>query len=89
MGVFFMKKQGILFIFAHPDDETFTSGITISKYHHEQNANCYLISATRGQAGKPGYPPVCSLEDLPQVREKELREASALLGVSGPGNLGL
>ncbi|QRG69880.1 PIG-L deacetylase family protein [Brevibacillus choshinensis] len=77
-----MKKHGILFIFAHPDDETFTSGITISKYHHEQSASCYLVTATRGQAGKPGNPPICSLEELPRVREQELRDASSILGVS-------
>lgn len=82
MGVFFMKKHGILFIFAHPDDETFTSGITISKYRHEQKADCFLISATRGQAGKPGNPPICSQEELPLVREQELKEAASILGVT-------
>lgn len=80
--MFFIKKHGILFVFAHPDDETFTSDITFSKYIHEQKADCFLISATRGQAGKPGNPPVCSQEDLPRVREQELKDAASILGVT-------
>ncbi|GEB32685.1 PIG-L deacetylase family protein [Brevibacillus parabrevis] len=77
-----MKKNNILFVYAHPDDETFASGITISKYTQENKAECHLLCATRGQAGKPGDPPLCSIEQLPAYREQELREAASLLGLA-------
>lgn len=76
-----MQNKPILFVFAHPDDETFACGITISKYTHNQSADTYLLCATRGQAGKAGEPPLCSIEELPGLREQELREAAEILGL--------
>lgn len=77
-----MKNHCVLFVFAHPDDETFTSGITISKYAQETDTQLHLICATRGQAGKAGNPPLCSPAELPRFRERELREACAILGMT-------
>ncbi|WP_289136132.1 PIG-L deacetylase family protein [uncultured Brevibacillus sp.] len=77
-----MKKRYILFIYAHPDDETFASGITISKYSQDKNTLSHLLCATRGQAGKAGDPPICSVEELPQQRESELRMAASILGLA-------
>lgn len=77
-----MKNNKILFIFAHPDDETFASGITIRKYDQDKQTHSHLLCATRGQAGKAGDPPVCTPEELPHIREKELREAASILGLS-------
>lgn len=77
-----MENNSVLFVFAHPDDETFTSGIAISKYARETDTQLHLVCATRGQAGKAGNPPLCSVEELPQFRERELREACRILGVT-------
>ncbi|MFM1652750.1 PIG-L deacetylase family protein [Brevibacillus sp. B_LB10_24] len=77
-----MSQKRILFVFAHPDDETFTSGVTIAKYTREENATVALLCATRGQAGKAGDPPICTAEELPAVRERELREAARILGIN-------
>lgn len=77
-----MSSKRILLVFAHPDDETFATGITIAKYHREENAAITLLCATRGQAGKAGEPPICSLEELPAVREQELRSAASILGIN-------
>lgn len=41
-----------------------------------------LITATLGEAGKTGDPPVCKEEDLPKVRESELSTAARLLGIT-------
>jgi LmbE family N-acetylglucosaminyl deacetylase len=39
-----------------------------------------LVTATRGERGKAGDPPVCRQEDLPACRERELRDAAAIIG---------
>ncbi len=70
-----------LFIFAHPDDETFTSGGTIAKWVKE-GREVKLVCATRGEAGQRGDPPVCTQQELPKVREQELRVAAKILGIS-------
>jgi LmbE family N-acetylglucosaminyl deacetylase len=43
-----------------------------------------VVTATRGQAGSCGDPPLCSLDELPAVRECELRCACAALGTEPP-----
>lgn len=70
-----------IFVFAHPDDETFSSGGTIAKLvssKHKVN----LITATKGEAGEPGNPPITTREKLGEAREKELRRAAKILGIS-------
>ncbi|RAL26238.1 PIG-L deacetylase family protein [Thermoflavimicrobium daqui] len=74
-----MKR--ILFVFAHPDDESFTTGGTIAKYVAQGDVDIHLICATRGEAGKTGNPPQCTKEELPKVREQELERAAAHLGI--------
>lgn len=71
----------ILFVFAHPDDETFSCGGTISRYAKDENTSVYLYCATLGEAGKTGNPPVCSREDLPKQRTFELFQAARQLGI--------
>src|SRR5579863_5872862 len=70
----------LLFVFAHPDDETFSSGGTIAKL--SKNHQIELICATRGEAGEVGDPPVCAQKDLGKIREQELRNAVKTLGIS-------
>src|SRR5258708_2857639 len=71
----------ILLVFAHPDDETFAMGGTIALLAKADNS-ITLICATRGEEGKMGEPALCSKEDLGVVREQELRNAAAILGIS-------
>jgi LmbE family N-acetylglucosaminyl deacetylase len=70
----------LLLIFAHPDDETFLTGGCACKYASE-GVRVVLATATRGESGKPGHPPVCAPADLPAVRERELRRAAGILGI--------
>ena len=70
----------LLFVFAHPDDESFTSAGLISRYV-KNGATVALISATRGDAGRVGEPPLCSQAELPARREAELRRAAGHLGL--------
>ncbi|WP_232696292.1 PIG-L deacetylase family protein [Brevibacillus daliensis] len=77
-----ISNKTILFIYAHPDDETFASGITLASYANQEDTRLSLLCATRGQAGKPGNPPLCTPEELPALREAELREACKILGMN-------
>ncbi len=70
----------ILFIGAHPDDETFFAGGTIARYVDE-GARVSVVCATRGERGSTGD--FCTVEELPRVREAEMREAMKILGVEG------
>ncbi len=74
-------RRSLLLAFAHPDDETFLAGGTACKYA-AQGVRVSLVTATRGEAGKVGEPPVCAPSELPAVRERELRAAAVLLGIA-------
>ena len=70
----------LLFCLAHPDDESFSGAGTIMKYA-ETGMRTVLVTGTLGERGKVGDPPVCSIEELPAYRERELREAAAIIGI--------
>jgi len=74
-----MAKR-ILFLLAHPDDETFGPGATIAKYAG-RGARIHVATATRGEAGMLGDPPLTDREHIGEVRTRELGEAAGLLGV--------
>jgi LmbE family N-acetylglucosaminyl deacetylase len=67
----------ILFIAAHPDDETFFAAGTFAKYR-ELGAEIHVVCATRGDQGKCGG--CCTPEELPEVRERELADAMDAIG---------
>ncbi len=75
-----MTNRRLLGLFAHPDDESRIVGGALAKYASEGVAVSLLV-ATRGEAGSCGEPPRCTPEELPRVREAELRDACAILGV--------
>jgi len=74
-----MNKK-LLFVFAHPDDESFSCGGTIPKYHHA-GASISLVSATSGCKGKPGPFQLTTREEKAKHREGELQRACGILGV--------
>ena len=76
-----MATPRLLLVFAHPDDETFVAGGACRRYA-DAGAEIVLITATRGDAGSCGGPPLCSREELPARREAELGEAARILGLS-------
>ena len=43
-------------------------------------ARTVLVTATRGEQGKAGDPPLCTREELPAWREHELRKAAGIIG---------
>src|SRR5579864_1940194 len=70
----------LLLIFAHPDDESFVAA-GLSRRYVDAGAGVTLVTATRGEAGSCGDPPLCRPDELPARREAELREAAGLLGI--------
>lgn len=81
-----MKKR-MLLLLAHPDDETFGPGGTIAKYAHE-GADVYLATATKGEVGMTGDPPVTDRDHLGEVRAAELLCAAGILGIRKVAFLG-
>jgi LmbE family N-acetylglucosaminyl deacetylase len=73
----------LLAVFAHPDDESFKPGGTLALLAR-RGVRVQVLTATRGEAGSCGSPPLCCPEELPAVRERELRCACAVLGVEPP-----
>jgi N-acetylglucosamine malate deacetylase 2 len=70
----------LLLLLAHPDDETFGPGGTIARYARE-GVEITLVTATRGEEGMLGDPPVTQRDRLGQVREAELAKAAEVLGI--------
>ncbi len=63
---------------AHPDDETFFAG-TMAKYVNE-GIRVAILCGTRGERGATAD--LCSIEELPKVREQELRNSMRQLGLA-------
>lgn len=74
-------QRCLLAVFAHPDDEVFSTGGILRKYSNE-GVRTALVCATRGEAGEISDPALATRETLGQVRERELRESCRILGVS-------
>jgi LmbE family N-acetylglucosaminyl deacetylase len=70
-------------VLAHPDDEAFGLGGTLSRYAAE-GCDVYLVTATRGEAGQIAEPDLATKANLPQVRERELRCACQVYGIHPP-----
>ncbi len=76
----------LLAVLAHPDDESLGFGGTLAKYASD-GVDVFLVTATRGDAGRyrgirqddPKHPGPAALAG---IRERELRAAAAVLGIS-------
>jgi LmbE family N-acetylglucosaminyl deacetylase len=70
----------ILWILAHPDDETFSSAGTMA-WARDNGLRTACICATRGEAGGIRDAELATPESLGAVREQELRTAMSLVGM--------
>ncbi|MVN89262.1 PIG-L family deacetylase [Deinococcus sp. HMF7620] len=77
-----MTTPTLLAVFAHPDDEAFSVGGTLTHYAR-QGVKVVLACATRGEAGKITVPGM-TVDDLGAQREQELREACEALEIGPP-----
>ena len=82
----------VLFVHAHPDDESLTTGAAMSGLARA-GAEVHLLTMTRGEMGEVIGPELAHLDvrtrpegddgaGLARVREAELREAVAALGIA-------
>lgn len=72
----------IMAIFAHPDDEAFSVGGTLTHYARK-GVRVLVVCATRGEAGKITVPGM-TVNDLGLQRESELRAACEALEIEPP-----
>jgi LmbE family N-acetylglucosaminyl deacetylase len=82
-GDIVVSKFTLMAVFAHPDDEAFGTGGTLTKYVAE-GCDVYVVTATRGEAGEIAEPELATPANLPYVREQELRCACQIYGVHPP-----
>jgi N-acetyl-1-D-myo-inositol-2-amino-2-deoxy-alpha-D-glucopyranoside deacetylase len=73
-------RNGLLLIFAHPDDEAFGgAGTMAAATAHGHPVT--LICATRGELGESGALQIANPDLLGAIREQELRQACGAVGV--------
>jgi N-acetylglucosamine malate deacetylase 2 len=77
------EPRALLAVFAHPDDETFRCGGTLALLASRGVRSC-VLTATRGEGGSCGDPPLCAPEELGEIRERELSCACHALGLEPP-----
>ncbi len=83
-----MSIANVLGLFAHPDDETIMAGGALAMLH-AQGVRTHVASATRGEGGEVGEPPVVAdRSQLGAAREAELRCAAQALGLTSLHFLG-
>jgi LmbE family N-acetylglucosaminyl deacetylase len=71
-------SRAFVMVLAHPDDESFFAAGTIAK-SVAAGVRVGLICATRGERGATCD--LCPIEELPRIREAELRDAARILGI--------
>lgn len=82
-------ERHVLVVLPHPDDETLGCGGTIIMHARAGTPVTYACG-TLGEMGRNmGRPPFATRESLPALREKELREACAILGIGDLRLLGI
>src|SRR5262245_14111684 len=75
--------MSVLSVWAHPDDESICAAGTLALCA-ARGEHVSVVCATRGELGPISDPALASRDTLASVRERELREACAALGVSEP-----
>jgi LmbE family N-acetylglucosaminyl deacetylase len=74
-------QKTLVFIGAHPDDETFGVGATLAQYA-AAGVKVYYICATRGEAGEVPPEMMKGYSSIAELRTVELEKAAKILGVA-------
>ena len=73
--------RALMFVGAHPDDESFGPGGTLAKYAAD-GVRVVYVCATRGEAGESERPEASAAGSLGARRWEELRRAAEALGLA-------
>jgi N-acetylglucosamine malate deacetylase 2 len=72
----------ILYVFPHPDDESFGPALAIARQRREGH-EVFLLTLTRGGATRQRHRLGLSVEQMGRVRLEEMRAVERVLGLSG------
>ncbi len=81
------NNKTLVFVGAHPDDESFGPGATLARYS-AAGVKVYCICATGGEAGTVEPKHLEGYDSIKSLRADELRRAGEALGLSGIFHLG-
>jgi LmbE family N-acetylglucosaminyl deacetylase len=79
--------KNMLLVLAHPDDESFSAGLTVARYA-KAGWTVNLLCATLGEAGHSGPYENISGDALGAIRRAEVEDAARILGIAGISFLG-
>jgi N-acetyl-1-D-myo-inositol-2-amino-2-deoxy-alpha-D-glucopyranoside deacetylase/mycothiol S-conjugate amidase len=82
-----IQPKTLIFIGAHPDDESFGMGATLARYA-ASGVKVYYVCATRGEAGAADPEYMKGYSSPAEMRTAELKAAAEVLGLSGVVHLG-
>ena len=82
-----MDNKRLIFVGAHPDDETFAVGGTLAQYA-AAGVETYYACATRGEAGTADPAKMRGFKEMGDMRWSELECAVKVLGLAGLVHLG-
>jgi N-acetylglucosamine malate deacetylase 2 len=71
-----------LYVFPHPDDESYGPAVAISKQLRE-GSDVHLLTLTKGGATKVRHERGLSIEEMGEVRYREMLEVERTLGLTG------
>jgi LmbE family N-acetylglucosaminyl deacetylase len=87
-NIFNMNKQKtLMFVGAHPDDETFGLGAILAQYA-ASGVKVYYLCATRGEAGTVEPTFLKGYQSIGDLRWDEMTKAAQVLGLTGFFHLG-
>jgi mycothiol S-conjugate amidase len=78
------ERPRLMFVHAHPDDESSKGAATMARYAREEGADVLVVTCTGGERGdilNPAMDRPEIINDLPRVRREELANACGILGV--------
>jgi N-acetyl-1-D-myo-inositol-2-amino-2-deoxy-alpha-D-glucopyranoside deacetylase len=76
------QEKTLVFVGAHPDDESFGMGATLAKYV-ALGVKTYYICATRGEAGTVSAEDLEGYAGVPELRCAEMAAAAGAMGLAG------
>lgn len=78
----------ILYVFSHPDDESFGPAHAMSK-QRRQGHEVYLLTSTKGGATKVRFTYGYSIDEMGEIRYQEMQCVSKVLDLNGISVLNL